>query len=165
MTMQATTEGRGKPQDSFAHRLAIQDRRRAATLSALVRLRKEASAEIHRLIAFLDASDPYVMTELEEEDDREEVGDSEPWLGSLDRQKDQTRWGAGCTDDAELDTADDEPSLGSIDCHSPEHHSQELWAVGGRSDLEQDDAESGIGDHDRLLEQIGTQGWQHGGMV
>jgi hypothetical protein len=163
--MQATIEGLGKPQDPFARRLAIQDRERAATLGTLARLRKEASAEIHRLIAFLDASDPYVMTELEEEDDREEVGDSEPWLGSLDRQKGQTRWGAGCTDDAELDTADDEPSLGSLDYHSPERHSQELWAVGGRRDLEQDDAESGVGDHDGLLEQIGTQDSRHGGMV
>jgi hypothetical protein len=105
------------------------------------------------------------MTELEEEDDREEVGDTEPWLGSLDRRKDQTRWGAGCTDDAELDKSDDEQALGSIHCHSPEHRSQEQWAAGDRRDLDQDSAESGISDYDGLLEQIGTRDWRHGGMV
>jgi hypothetical protein len=35
------------------------------------------------------------------------------------------------------------------------------WASGGRQDLEQDHAESGIGDHDGLLEQIGWRDWQH----
>ncbi|MCP3399920.1 hypothetical protein [Bradyrhizobium sp. CCGB20] len=45
---------------------ALQELRRRMALSDLARLRKEASAEIERLIAFLDASDPYVMTEREE---------------------------------------------------------------------------------------------------
>src|SRR5579871_5339598 len=53
-TMQATIEGLGKPQDSFAHRLADQEQERRGNISKLLRLRKEASAEIHRLIAFLD---------------------------------------------------------------------------------------------------------------
>lgn len=57
----------------------------------LARLRKEARAEIHRLITFLDQSDPYVMTELEEQDEREEGGDSEPSLGSFDRMTNQER--------------------------------------------------------------------------
>jgi hypothetical protein len=42
--------------------------------------------------------------------------------------------------------------LGSLD-HNP---SQEYWATGGRRDLEEDLAESGIADHDGLLEQIGS---------
>lgn len=46
-------------------RLVIQQRERAKALTRLARLRKKASAEIERLIAFLDQSDPYVMTELE----------------------------------------------------------------------------------------------------
>ena len=54
--------------------------------------------------------------------------------------------------DGEHDAADSEPSLGSLD-HS---HSQERWAVGGRRDLEEDLAGSGIADLDGLLEQIGS---------
>ena len=88
-------------------------------------------AEIERLIAFLNAGDPYVMTECEPDDEG---------------------------DDSELEDADPaeddglgEPSLGSLD----HNHSQERWARGGRRDLEQDPARSGIGDHDGLLEQVG----------
>jgi hypothetical protein len=39
---------------------------------------------------------------------------------------------------------------------------QTAWAAGGRRDLEQDLAESGIGDADGLHEQVGTQDWQQG---
>ncbi|MDA9392548.1 hypothetical protein WN73_18625 [Bradyrhizobium sp. CCBAU 45394] len=78
--------------------LAIQERERQTTLRRLTRLRKEASADIEQLIAFLDGSDPYVMTEREEvvddvachtdklevsEGDDEDAGDDEPSLGSL----------------------------------------------------------------------------------
>ncbi|MGK7056893.1 hypothetical protein AB4853_10465 [Bradyrhizobium sp. 1050_B9_N1_2] len=120
--------------------LGIQQRERARALSDLARLRKEATAEITRLIAFLDASDPYVMTELED-DISADLEDDNP---------------AEDDDPAENDL-EDEPSLGSLD----HHHSQERWAAGGRRDLEQDHAESGIGDHDGLLEQVGSQDWQH----
>jgi hypothetical protein len=44
---------------------------------------------------------------------------------------------------------DQEPSLGSLGEH---HTDQTRWAAGDRSDLEQDPAESGIGDLDGLLE-------------
>ncbi|MEH2568970.1 hypothetical protein V1289_008597 [Bradyrhizobium sp. AZCC 2289] len=37
-------------------------------------------------------------------------------------------------------------------------------AAGDRRDLEQDPAESGIGDADGLHEQVGTQDWQQGSM-
>ncbi|MDA9465327.1 hypothetical protein [Bradyrhizobium sp. CCBAU 53415] len=47
--------------------MARQERAREKALKRLARLRREAAAEITRLIAFLDASDPYVMNELEEE--------------------------------------------------------------------------------------------------
>lgn len=77
--------------------LAIQQRERQTSLQRLVRLRKEASAEIDRLIAFLDASDPYVTTELEEQVDDGAIDDTE-----LDRD-----------DSDDEDNGDDEPSLGS----------------------------------------------------
>lgn len=98
--------------------------------------------EIDRLIAFLDASDPYVMNELEEECEDE---------------------GAQCEDEgAEHDgrepDVDGEPSLGSID-PSMGGGDQTQWAAGCRRDLELDHAESGIGDRDGLLEQVGQQDW------
>ncbi|KYH01702.1 hypothetical protein [Bradyrhizobium sp. DOA1] len=54
---------------SFPTGLARQQRRRRKALKTLSQLREEASAEIDRLIAFLDASDAYVATELEEQVD------------------------------------------------------------------------------------------------
>lgn len=102
---------------------------RRTALQRLARLRNEAFAEIERLIPFLDASDPYVVTEVEEDFEREPETD-EPALGSCDGQADQTLWSAGCADDCGIDPA-----------------------------------ESGIGDHDGLLEQVGSQDWQHGAMA
>jgi hypothetical protein len=72
-------------------------------------------------------------------------------------------------DDAELeedDPAEDdglrEPSLGSV---GDTHFNQERWAAGGRRDLEQDDAESGIADQDGLDEQVPFRDWMMVGMV
>jgi hypothetical protein len=70
--------------------LARQQRERERALKRLVKLRKKAADEIEKLIAFLDQSDTYVMTELEE-DDREDVGDDEPSLGSFDRMTNQEK--------------------------------------------------------------------------
>jgi hypothetical protein len=84
--------------------------------------------------------------------------DDEPSLGSFERMTDQTNaWQQrslyGCPAvDGEHDRADDEPSLGSLD----HNHSQSRWAAGGRRDMEEDLAESGIADLDGLLEQIGS---------
>jgi hypothetical protein len=113
--------------------LALQERQRARALKRLAKLRQKASAETERLIAFLDASDSYVTTELEDDDDRELVGDEEPSLGSPDRLWDQTKWGRcdGFDVDAELDTADAEPSLGSLGGID-----QTLWSTGDRTDRE-----------------------------
>lgn len=93
--------------------LAVQQRERETTLQRLRRLRKEASAEIERLIAFLDASDEYVMTERELDDcDREDCfQDDEPDLGSLDRAA-QPHWAAGGTDDLE---DDNDSGIGDMD--------------------------------------------------
>src|SRR4051812_23035969 len=51
--------------------LGIQQHLTATALSDVARIRKEAHAEIGRLISFLDQSDEYVMTELEEESEDE----------------------------------------------------------------------------------------------
>jgi hypothetical protein len=111
--------------------------------------------EIDRLIRFLDKTDDYVSRELEESND------DEPSLG-------WTTSGLQCghcggVDDLEAETEHDEdsdpaePSLGSV---GDMHFNQERWASGGRRDLEQDGAESGIGDQDGLDEQLGRQDWQ-----
>ncbi|WP_148203806.1 hypothetical protein [Nitrobacter winogradskyi] len=100
-----------------------------------------ASAEIERLIAFLDASDGYTMHELEAAVDDIPCDDNE-----LD--------GAG--------DVDGEPSLGSANPHEVSAGvDQRLWAVGAADDREQDAAESGIADFEGLLEQIGQRDWQH----
>lgn len=62
--------------------LAQQQAVRVQAVTSLKNLRREARAEINRLLDLLDQSDSYVMTELEDDDDREEVGDTEPSLGS-----------------------------------------------------------------------------------
>jgi hypothetical protein len=69
-------------------------------INTLRRLRREARDEINRLVQFLDQSDEYVMTELEEDDEREPE-EAEPSLGSLDRAIDQNRWAFGSHDDTE----------------------------------------------------------------
>jgi hypothetical protein len=71
--------------------LARRQLMRIHSIQSLVRLRRDARDEISRLIEFLDASDEYVMTELEDEAELEEGGDSEPSLGSFDRMVNQER--------------------------------------------------------------------------
>jgi hypothetical protein len=72
--------------------LARQQRERERALRRVAKLRRKASDEIDRLLAFLDASDPYVSTELEQEDGNDEPGGhDEPSLGSFDRMTDQEK--------------------------------------------------------------------------
>jgi hypothetical protein len=129
--------------------LVRQQREREKALRRLARLRQKASDEIERLINFMDASDPYAATEFEEQIDDEPCDDNE-----LD--------GPENGEDEESDPA--KQSLGSV---GDVHFNQERWAFGNRRDLEQDDGESGIADHDGLLEQVGCGGWQgdRAGMV
>jgi hypothetical protein len=108
---------------------------------AIGRLRNEARNEINRLIEFLDKTDSYVSRELEDDNDREEVGDTESSLGSFDRMTDQSKsWlqrGEHCgANDLEQDGADNEESEAS-----------------------------GIGDQDGLDEQVPFRDWQNVGMV
>ena len=94
--------------------LAIQQRERETTLRDLARLRKEASAEIERLLVFMDASDPYASAELEENGDEDE--DSDPGE----------------------DGADDEPSLGSHEIREAGAVSYVARAVCGGGEYYQD---------------------------
>jgi hypothetical protein len=115
--------------------LARQQRERVKALKRAARLRQKAADEIERLLAFLDASDPYTATEPEEAvDDRPCDGDSdaEPSLGSFDRMSDQTKaWSTRSTYaeievDAEHDTSDAEPALAA-----PENHPQPPYTAIG----------------------------------
>jgi hypothetical protein len=106
---------------------------------AIGRLRREARDEIDRLIRFLDDTDGHMEREPDDEGDDAELEEDDP------------------AEDEGLG----EPALGSLDGKDD----QTAWAAGGRCDLELDLAESGVGDPDGLLEQIGNQGWQVGGMV
>lgn len=121
--------------------LATQQRRADKTCQRVRKLRQKAFEEIERLIAFLDVSDGYTM------DEREDAVDDVP-----------------CDDD-ELDGAgevDGEPSLGSANPHEISVWvDQTLWAAGAADDREEDAAESGIADFEGLLEQMGSQDWQH----
>jgi hypothetical protein len=131
----------GRPADSAGALYFRTDISPEQIFQAIGRLRKEARDEIDRLIRFLDETDNHMAIDCEPED---EGDDSE-----LE------------DDDPAEDDGTAEPSLGSLD----HHHSQERWGAGDRRDHEQDPAESGIGDHDGLHEQVGTQDWQQGAMA
>lgn len=137
--------------------LIDQQRKRARALKRIAKLRKRAAAEIERLLAFLDACDPYTSTELEEAADDGPCDDNElePALGAYDRMTDQSKaWRKvqgqiPAEDDAEVDDSDSEPSLGSVEDHpnpyrdasdvSGHGRSQERWAAGNRDDREGDE--------------------------
>ena len=86
---------------SIRHAIA----QRAERLDTLRRLRKEAAAEIDRLIAFLDdtGGDPDL-----EPDDDEPDNDAEPSLGSV-HTVNQLRWSSGAGDDREVEHDGREP--------------------------------------------------------
>jgi hypothetical protein len=109
---------------------------------AIGKLRKDARDEIDRLIRFLDETENHMAIDCEpdDEDDDAEFEEDDP-----------------AEHDGTL-----EPSLGSI---GEQHIDQTRWAVGSRSDLELDPAESGIGDAEGMHEQVGTQDWQQGAMA
>ena len=133
---------------AISRRIAVQERKQQKALQDLAKLRKEASAEIDRLISFLDASDAYVTTELEDQVDDGPIDDAElePSFCGV------TAEGIGIPcgvqgDELEADygnglTTDDEPSLGSSEDHPNGYadwggsRSQEDWSSGSRDDLE-----------------------------
>ncbi len=97
---------------------------------------------------------------------RELVKDLIDFLDQLEADPDlEPTAGGSCDDECELPGDDEysgdehEPSLGAV------HSLDQFHAWKGRTDdLELDHAESGIGDCDGLLEQVGTQDWQQGAM-
>lgn len=121
-------------------RLAAQERAREKALKRLAKLRKKAAAEITRLIAFLDASDPYVMNELEEQVDDGPIDEDElepSFCGVTAEQRGPDLGGLG--DELEADyghgqDANDEPSLGSVAVG--ENVTQAAWSQGGSLDVE-----------------------------
>ncbi|WP_375308672.1 hypothetical protein WI560_15420 [Bradyrhizobium sp. A11] len=130
---------------------ALQELARRTAIHTLARLRKEARAEITKLIDFLDASDPYVMTELED-DISADLEDGDP----------------AEDDDPAENGLDDEPSLGSLERHpsayGPDDRNwtgdQTHWAASGTKDLEDehDGAEPGEDDEPSL-------GWTTSGVM
>ena len=83
--------------------LIQQQRKRARALKRIAKLKIKAAAEIDRLLAFLDACDPYVTAELEDDGEQDDASYPEGGpQGGLGRSH----------EDDEPDT-DDEPSLGS----------------------------------------------------
>jgi hypothetical protein len=129
--MKGPIERPAEPQDSLYFKTDVSPE---VVFQAIGRLRKEARDEIDRLIRFLDETDNH----MEREPDDDEPEEAEPSLGSLDRMADQTRWGSGSCDDAEV-----------------EHD--------GREPQEEDElSDTGIADNDGLQEQVGRQDWQPG---
>jgi hypothetical protein len=61
----------------------------------LASVRKEAATRINRLIQFLDATDPYVSTELEDEVEDDDNPDDEPSLGAAETINQQRSWLSG----------------------------------------------------------------------
>lgn len=174
--MKVQLEAPGEAQKAFAA-LAAQERASQKTLRRVSKLRQKAFNEIDRLIAFIDASDPYVSTGLEEEwedegaqcegegEECEDEGadienDGEPSLGSTGASGDQSWWGKSDTDDTEDEHDGAEPD------HDGEHslgwpanfsqNSLEHGLGGDREEQCEDEgaADSGLGDHDGLLEQV-----------
>jgi hypothetical protein len=145
--MRATEERPAQPAGAIISvGLAEQQRQRERALKRLAKLKEKASAEIDRLLAFLDALDPYVTTELEVNGDELDTSYPERGPHVLANPHDE----------------DAEPSLGSFDRMTNQSKSWQqgnLWDV-PEVDAEQDDADkedddSGIGDMDGLLEQTG----------
>lgn len=100
--------------------LALQQQQRETTLRNLATLRKQARDEIDRLIAFLDVSDEYAMTELEDQVDDGPCDCNELEISEGDDEPD----------------GDGEPSLAAPETDTGSQHS---WAAGGRDDREDGD--------------------------
>ena len=102
------------------------------TQRAIRRLRKEAEAEVERLVAFLDAIDD---PDLEDDDVENDPADLEPTLGSspasdMRGYSDQSQWATPDVSEREPE-CDFEPSLGWTS----------TGGVGGLCDLEWEDPE------------------------
>jgi cobalamin biosynthesis protein CobT len=109
-----------------------------AALLDLQRLKKEAEQEVERLIAFLDMTDGYTLSE------RDLAVDDDPCDGDVDLEPSLCGVTAGeingtSDSDREREEGNDEPSLGSLDVLN-----QTRWAQG-----KSDEREGGEGSDDR----------------
>jgi len=189
--MEITTERPAQPAGEPSYQLDLSPEE---SFEALVRIRSEAEAEVERLIGILDEIDAI-------DEDREDGGDDSPCddderesefaTTSIEERKPgggSADWAAvPWLDGAELDEADNEPSLGAAENHiigsppgiwaSPGTYrdgtgNQTNWTQGDALELEgdgcpddreHDDAElSGIGDMDGYNEQMrgeSSLGW------
>jgi hypothetical protein len=156
MQTQTITEQPARVAGEIARRIATQERRAEKARQRVRELREKASAEIERLIAFLDASDSYVM------DEREPDDDFEPSLGFQNMFPGRGGASGGFVPDLELDEADDEPSLGSTSSNTD----QTRWGATASDDME-DEHDGAEPDHD--AEDDGTSepslGWTADGIV
>lgn len=132
-----------------------------AALKAIAGIRREASAEIDRLIALLDRISPDSDLEENGDNDADDSAD-EPSLGSIDNFIDQTKWAAGG-----FNTTHDVDREGEHDGREPDVD-EELsmgWVnEGGQTSLASAsncDGEPSLGSFDRMMDQ--TKAWQTAG--
>ena len=135
---------------------------------AIGKLRKDARDEINRLIMFLDETDDYVSRELEDEVDAGPCDDRElePSLCGVTADGLKLK-GEMSGDDLEGDDTPGDRRRTNRRLEVCVH----LWRLqqsgrmgkGHRRDLEEDPAETGIGDRDGLNEQIGQRDWFNSG--
>ncbi len=107
------------------------------------------------MLEFLDGLED---TDVDSQCDDDPIDDleMEHSLGWTDSEARRGRYADQWSVDAELDKCDDEPSLGALEGHTD----QSRWEQSNRSDREADGSESGIGDHEGLVEQVGQEDWQ-----
>jgi hypothetical protein len=140
MQTKTITEQPARVAGEIARRIATQERRAEKTRQRVRRLREKASAEIERLIAFMDATDGYTMDEREPNGDEADASYREGWMHIGSPMEDDEDDGGG------------EPSLGA-----PEYHpagyimmggeaNQERWAQGKDDGRERDDADDPKGE-------------------
>jgi hypothetical protein len=160
--MQTITERPADSAGEIAPGLAVQQQARETSLQKLARLRNEASAEIDRLLSFLDASDEYVQTECETEDEGDDNPDDEVDLtpGYAPNQDKQWKLWPKCDPYFHGDGEDDdesEPSLAS----SPATD-QTDWHMGRRDDREEDAGDECEPDEDGEPSLGATEAIHHG---
>jgi hypothetical protein len=152
--------------DSIPSKLAVQHRRAEKARQRVRKLREKASAEIERLIAFMDATDGYTTTEQEEDHD------AEPSLG-FHKHGGGQEVGGSWHDDREAEDEHDEPSLGACEQHPSGYltwggdPTQERWSQGNSDERERDDADDPKGesvneDGDGNPDDEPSLGWPEG---
>lgn len=114
--MQTITERPARGAGAISRQLAAQERRARKASQRVRKLREIASAEIERLIAFLDQTDGYTMTELEPSLGAAEIPPtfnhfSEKYRFFYTLDGDQRRWAVGATDDREVEDEHDEDTI------------------------------------------------------